>query len=130
MTDACPRGRFVWYELATSDPVAAQRFYTQLIGWTTKEGTAGDQPYTERVNGETHIGGVMQLADEAKKAGAPPHWLAYVAVPSVDETLRQAEGLGAKKRVGPMDIPTVGRFAVIQDPQGAAFALHSKKPSA
>ena len=98
MTDAFPRGRFVWYELATSDPVAAQRFYTQLIGWTTKEGTAADQPYTEWVNGGTHIGGVMQLAEEAKKAGAPPHWLAYVAVPSVDETLQQAEGLGAKER--------------------------------
>ena len=112
MTDAVPRGRFVWYELATSDPVAAQRFYTQLIGWTTKEGTAADQPYTEWVNGGTHIGGVMQLAEEAKKAGAPPHWLAYVAVPSVDETLQQAEGLGATKLGGPRDIPPVGRFAV------------------
>ncbi len=125
MTDAFPRGRFVWYELATSDPVAAQRFYTQLIGWTTKEGTAADQPYTEWVNGGTHIGGVMQLAEEAKKAGAPPHWLAYVAVPSVDETLQQAEGLGAKKLMGPMDIPTVGRFAVIQDPQSAVLAIYT-----
>ena len=118
-----PRGRFVWHELATSDPEAAQRFYTELIGWTTKEGTAGDTPYTEWVNGETHIGGVMQLADEAKKMGAPPHWLGYVAVPSVDETQRQAEGLGAKTFVGPMDIPDVGRFAVIQDPQGAVLAI-------
>ena len=130
MTDACPRGRFVWYELATSDPVAAQRFYTQLIGWTTKEGTAGDQPYTEWVNGETHIGGVMQLPDEAEQQGAPPHWLGYVAVPSVDETLQQAEGLGAKKLVGPMDIPTVGRIAVLLDPQGAALAVYTPEGEA
>ena len=118
-----PRGRFVWYELATTDPVAAQSFYTELIGWTTKEGTAGDQPYTEWVSGETHIGGVMQLAEEAKQMGAPPHWLGYVAVPSVDETQQQAEGLGGKTFVGPMDIPGVGRFAVIQDPQGAVLAI-------
>ena len=116
MTDAFPRGRFVWYELMTSDPSAAQSFYTQLTGWTTKAGDVAGQPYTEWVNGETHIGGVMQLPDEAEQQGAPPHWLGYVAVPSVDETLQQAEGLGAKKLVGPMDIPTVGRIAVLQDP--------------
>jgi predicted enzyme related to lactoylglutathione lyase len=77
------------------------------------------------MNGETQVGGVMQLPDEAKQQGAPPHWLAYVAVPSVDDTLRQAERLGAKKLVGPMDIPTVGRIAVLQDPQGAVFAVYT-----
>ena len=125
MTDAFPRGRFVWYELMTSDPSAAQSFYTQLTGWTTKAGDVAGQPYTEWVNGETHIGGVMQLPGEAEQQGAPPHWLGYVAVPSVDETLQQAEGLGAKKLVGPMDIPTVGRIAVLQDPQGAVFAVYT-----
>ena len=125
MTDTFPRGRFVWYELNTSDPSAAQSFYTQLTGWTTKAGDAGGQPYPEWVNGEISIGGVMQLPEEAKQQGAPPHWLGYVAVPSVDETLAQAEGLGAKKLMGPMDIPTVGRFAVIQDPQGAVLAIYT-----
>lgn len=58
MTDTFPHGRFVWYELNTSDPAAAQSFYTQLTGWTTKAGDAVGQPYTEWVNGETSIGGV------------------------------------------------------------------------
>ena len=110
MAETFPRGRFVWHELLTSDPAAAQGFYTQLTGWTTKAGDIGDQPYTEWVNGETFVGGLMQLPAEAKAQGAPPHWLAYVAVPSVDDTLQQAEGLGAKKLMGPMDIPTVGRI--------------------
>ena len=125
MTDAFPRGRFVWYELMTSDPSAAQSFYTQLIGWATKAGDLADQPYTEWVNGETSIGGMMQLPDEAKQQGAPPHWLAYVAVQAVDDTLQQAAGLGAKTLMGPMDIPTVGRIAVIQDPQGAVIAVYT-----
>ena len=80
MTDTFPRGRFIWYELMTSDPSAAQSFYTQLIGWTTKDGEIADQPYTEWMNGETPVGGVMQLPDEAKQQGAPPHWLAYGGV--------------------------------------------------
>ena len=125
MTDAFPRGRFVWYELMTSDPSAARSFYTQLTGWSAKDGGVADQPYTEWVNGETPVGGVMQLPDEATRQGAPPHWLAYVAVPSVDETLQQAEGLRAKKLMGPMDIPNVGRIAVIQDPHGAVFAIYT-----
>ncbi len=124
MTDF-PLGRFVWYELMTSDPEAARSFYTQLTGWTTKAGEVGDQPYTEWLNGDRSIGGLMRLPDEAKQQGAPPHWLAYVAVPSVDDTSSQAEALGAKTLVGPMDIPTVGRIAVLQDPQGAVFAVYT-----
>ncbi len=120
-----PRGRFVWYEMLASDTSVAEAFYTQLIGWTTKPGSIPDLPYTEWMNGETPIGGLMTLPDEAKQAGAPPHWLAYVAVPSVDDTLQQAEGLGGKKLMGPMDIPGVGRIAVIQDPQGAVFAVYT-----
>ena len=74
MTDAFPRGRFVWYELMTSDPSAAQSFYMQLTGWTTKAGDIGDQPYTEWVNGGTSIGGVVPLPDELKQQNVPPHW--------------------------------------------------------
>lgn len=122
---AVPRGRFVWYEMMASDIDAAKSFYTQLIGWTTKPGPITETAYTEWVNGAASVGGLMQLSDQAKEAGAPPHWLAYVAVPSVDETLQQAEGLGGKKLMGPMDIPGVGRIAVLQDPQTAVFAIYT-----
>ncbi len=120
-----PRGRFVWHELMSTDLPASERFYSQLIGWTTKKGDIADQPYTEWVNGETSIGGLMQLPDKAQQQGAPSHWLAYVAVPSVDDTLQQADELGGTKVMGPMDIPTVGRIAVIQDPQGAMIAVYT-----
>ena len=72
---------------------------------------------------ETAIGGVMPLPEEAAKAGASPHWLSYVCVPSVDESVSQAEGLGAKVTVPGTDIPTVGRFAILSDPQGVVFAV-------
>ena len=120
-----PHGRFVWYELMTTDPEAAKDFYTKLIGWTTENWDDGPTPYTMWVNGKTSIGGLMQLPDEARQHGAPPHWLAYIATPSVDDTIKAAQARGATVRMGPMDIPTVGRIAVMADPQGAVFAVYT-----
>lgn len=122
MAQEIPRGRFVWYELLTSDPDAAQGFYTELIGWHTSQWEGGEQPYTMWTNKDAPLGGVMTLPEEAKKAGAPPHWLAYIATPDVDGAVSQANTLGGRTLMPPMDIPSVGRFAIIADPQGAVFA--------
>ncbi len=125
MNDADYRGRFVWYELLTSDPDAAKQFYPAIAPWATSQWEGGPTPYTMWMNGETPIGGVMALPDEAKAAGAPPHWLAYIGIPDVDASVAQATQLGAKVLVDPRDIPTVGRFAVMADPQGAVFAVYT-----
>ncbi len=117
------RGRFVWYDLLTTDPKSATTFYTKLIGWGTTQWEGSEFPYTMWTIGEDSIGGIMELPDEVKAAGAPPHWLAYVAVPDVDATVKQAKKLGAKVHKEATDIPTVGRFAVLADPQGAVFAI-------
>jgi predicted enzyme related to lactoylglutathione lyase len=69
------------------------------------------------------IGGLMDLPEQARKAGAPSHWLGYVTVPDVDATLSKAKEYGAKPLMGPMDLPEVGRIAVISDPQGAVISL-------
>ncbi len=114
-------GRFVWYDLMTTDPEAAQSFYTKLIGWGT-QAWEGPMPYTMWTNNETPLGGVMTLPDEAKQAGAPPHWLAYIEIPDVDETVAKAEANQGEVLAPAQDIPEVGRFAVIADPQGAMFA--------
>lgn len=117
---------FVWYELLTQDPEAAKAFYPAVTGWTTGVfDIPGMPPYTLWQNGEKPIGGAMQLPPEASAQGAPSHWLPYVGVPSVDEIHERALELGAKSFVAPQDIPNVGRFAVLADPQGAMFALHS-----
>jgi predicted enzyme related to lactoylglutathione lyase len=123
MSDAEGRGCFVWFDLNTSEPAAAVDFYTQLVGWGTQKWEGGGMPYTMWANGDTPLGGVLQLPEEAKSAGAPPHWIAYVAVPDVDATVGRVGELGGGVLHPPTDIPTVGRFAVIADPQGAVIAV-------
>jgi predicted enzyme related to lactoylglutathione lyase len=116
-------GRFVWYDLMTTDPASAEIFYKEVVGWGTAPWEGGETPYTMWMNGETPVGGIMQLPEEA--AGAPPHWLAYIATPDVDATCALAIQLGGNVIKEPMDIPEVGRFAVLADPQGAVFAAYS-----
>ena len=117
------QGNFVWYELLTSDVNGAIKFYKDVIGWGTQAFEGGEMPYTLWTAGETPLGGVTTLPADAKKMGAPPHWLAYVAADDVDALTKKATSLGAKTYVAPMDIPKVGRCSVIADPQGAVIAL-------
>lgn len=85
--------------------------------------TDGEHAYAELQGSQGHLGGVSKLAEQAKAMGAPPHWFAYVQVDDVDAKTAEAAALGGKIYVPPMDIPTVGRFSVIADPQGASIAL-------
>jgi predicted enzyme related to lactoylglutathione lyase len=125
MSASTPRGRFVWYDLMTSDTDAATSFYTKLVGWGTAQWEGGEQPYQMWTNQDAPLGGVMDLPDQAKEAGAPPHWIAYVAVPDTEASVAQASDLGGKVLVPATQIPSVGQFAVLQDPQGAVFAVYT-----
>src|SRR5687767_12314179 len=119
------RGKFVWYELMTTDPSAAEAFYTDVVGWKALPFEGAEIPYTMWAKGETpetSVGGVMELPAEARAGGVPPHWLGYVAVPDVDATATQVKKLGGRVIMGPKDIPNVGRFVIFADPQGAAIA--------
>ncbi len=112
-------GLFVWYEHLSEDVQGAIAFYTEVVGWKTQAFSAD---YTLWVGSQGPLGGVMKLPAEAAKMGAPPHWIAYVAVEDVDASAKLAIKIGGKLYVEPTDIPTVGRFAVLGDPQGAPFA--------
>ena len=125
MSKQIPRGRFVWFELLTSDTDAAQRFYTRLIGWDTASWRTGEQPYTLWTLGERRIGGLMKLPEQAGAECAPPHWLGYVSTPGADATLALATKLGARTLLPATDIPDVGRVAVIADPQGAVIGIYT-----
>ncbi len=116
------QGRFVWYELMTTDPDRARGFYGELFNWKTIENP--DFPgYKMLANGEAPFAGSMQLPEQAQKMGAPSHWVAYIAVDDVDAKAEEVKSLGGKVYVPANDIPKVGRFAVVADPQGAVFAL-------
>lgn len=108
---------FCWDELSTRNVAAAKTFYTSLFGWGAKDGD-----YVEFMLGDRPIGGMMAMPSQVPDF-VPAHWLPYFQVSSCNSTFDKAKGLGAEELVAPMDIPGVGRFAVVKDPQGAAFAF-------
>ena len=111
-------GRFCWNELVAVDEASAKTFYTSLFGWTT-EAFGGDQDYTLFKKGEDKVGGMMKCP----QSGLPAHWLPYVLVEDVDTIAAKAKALGGKVVVDPFDVPTIGRMAVLLDPQGAEIAV-------
>ncbi len=119
MSNAEVRGRFVWHELLTTDTAAAAAFYAKVLPWRTQPSSMPG--YTIFMAGGAQVGGLMTLPDDG--GGAPAHWLPYIGTPNVDATVTQAHGLGARICKEATDIPNVGRFAVLADPQGATFAV-------
>jgi len=121
MSDAYKtHGAFSWFELMTTDVAAAKNFYTKLFGWKTEEmPMAGGSAYTVIKVGDTSVAGMMTTPPQAQ--GTTPMWSIYITVDDVDATAKKTKELGGKVLVPPMDIPKVGRFCVIQDPQGATI---------
>jgi hypothetical protein len=114
-------GAFCWMELQTRDAPEAKRFYTGLFDWALKESANPAMPYTEILRRGQAIGGILAMG--AEMAGIPPHWTVYFQVSDCDAVAARAKKLGATLHVPPTDIEKVGRFAVIQDPQGAGFCI-------
>jgi len=127
MSEANSRGRFVWHELMTTDVTAGLKFYKKVVGWKS-EAMKGGMPYELLLARVGPVAGAMALPEEAKRMGAPPSWMTYIGTPDVDDTAREAESLGARILRAPSDIPGIGRFAILQDPQGAAFAIYRAAP--
>jgi predicted enzyme related to lactoylglutathione lyase len=123
-----PRPRFVWYELMTSDPDAAEAFYRAVVGWKTADAGQADLRYTILSAGDRGMGGLMAIPAEARAAGARPGWLGYVGVPDTDAAAKRIVEAGGSLHRGPADIPDVGRFAVVADPGGARFQLLTPLP--
>ena len=119
---ANPEGTPIWYELMTSDADGAQSFYADVIGWhIAPAGVAGTGDY--RVLGAPDgqgVGGMMTLPD-----GAPmkPGWFCYIGVADVDGTAEKVTSLGGSVLMEAQDIPGVGRFALVADPQGLVFYI-------
>ena len=125
MTTTPDRGLFVWHELNTSDTASADDFYSKLVGWKT---TVWDQNPAYRIwtMGREATAGLYSIHEERNAQPPPPHWLSYVATVDVDSTVRQAVELGGKVITPAYDVRRVGRMAVLQDPQGAMFAVSGR----
>ena len=116
-------GHFVWYELMTTDPKAAEVFYAKVVGWGTVDASMGGIPYMVFTAGEASVCGLMNLPEEARRMGAAPRWIGYVGVDNVDAAAERIRRLGGVVHLPPTDVPNISRFAVVADPQMAAFAL-------
>ena len=115
-------GTLAWNELATKDLEKAKTFYANLFGWGIESQEMGDGfVYTSIMNNDRPNGGMMQITEEW--GDVPSHWGVYFCVEDCDASAEKAKSLGASVHVGPQDIPEVGRFALIQDPQGASLTL-------
>jgi predicted enzyme related to lactoylglutathione lyase len=116
---------FFWYELMTTDLDAAEAFYTDVVGWTAQPfETAAEMPrYTIMNAGERGVGGMMTLPEDARKMGMPPAWVGYIHTTNVDDSTQALSKAGGAVHRASSDIPGVGRFAVVADPQGALFML-------
>lgn len=120
-------GRFVWYELSTTNLDAAKSFYATVLGWAVHDTAIPGAAYSLFNAGETSIGGAMQLPEAARQMGAKPMWIGYVNVDDVDAMVGRLKSLGGAVYVSPSDIPDVGRFAVVADPQMATLALVKRR---
>jgi predicted enzyme related to lactoylglutathione lyase len=114
-----PVGEFCWNELLTSDEAAATKFYSAVFGWQTADFSGGGAKYTIWKSQGKGVGGLMKRPME----NMPPHWMGYVTVADVDATLKKAGDAGGKVLMPALNVPTVGRIAVLQDPQGATLGI-------
>jgi uncharacterized protein len=114
---------FVWYELMTSDMDAAEAFYREVVGWGAQDWGQPEMRYKIMSAGERPVAGLMPLPAEFKQAGGRPAWVGYIGVEDVDAATERLREAGGTVHRAPADIPEVGRFSVVADPQGALFML-------
>lgn len=114
-------GDFVWYELMTSDSAAARTFYGGLLGWSFADSGQDNVDYRIFSAGDVRVGGFLQLTPPMIDHGARPAWVGYIRVDDAAATVASARDAGAKILMEGMEVPGVGPFAMLQDPEGAAF---------
>jgi predicted enzyme related to lactoylglutathione lyase len=114
---------FAWAELNARGIEKAKPFYSQVFGWGEKVSPMGEgmPPYTEFQLGGKSIAGGMEMVAMVP-AEVPSHWMVYFGVDDVDQASQKATGLGGRELLAPQDFPG-GRFAILMDPQGAAFGI-------
>jgi hypothetical protein len=128
---ANPKGAFIWYELMTPDPEGAKPFYEAIVGWNIGEGAPEFNGY--RMIGRSDggfAGGVLPLTSEMQQHGARPIWHGYICVTDVDQAVSRIEEAGGNSLMPAMDIPGIGRIAMVTDPQGAPFYVMKPIPPA
>ena len=116
-------GNFVWYDVMTTDTKAAESFYRAVMGWDAKNSGMPGVSYTLLSMGPAMVGGLMPIPEDARRAGVRPAWMGYVGVDDVDAYAKRVKSAGGAIHRDPEDIPSIGRFAVAGDLDGAGFII-------
>ncbi len=116
-------GRFVWYELMTTDIAIAKAFYASVVGWGARGASMPGSTYSLFTIGDFPVTGLMTMPEDARRTGVTPHWLGYVGVDDVDAAVDRTKQLGGAVYVPPTDVPNISRFSIVADPQTATLAL-------
>lgn len=117
------KSRFTWYELLTTDIHSATIFYTKVMGWEVLDASMPGRPYMLLTAGDTLVGGLMELASEARQSGVGSGWIGYVEVSDVDAIAERVKRLGGAVHVPPTDVPGISRFCIFADPQAARLGM-------
>jgi uncharacterized protein len=116
-------GRFVWYELMTTDVETAKAFYANVVGWGTRDASTPGFAYSLFTTEDSPVAGLMTLPEGARRTDVAPQWMGYVEVGDVDAAVDRIKQLGGAVHVPPTDLPNISRFSVVADPQMATLAL-------
>lgn len=116
-----PHSSFIWYELITTDTVAAGRFYADVVGWTVGDVGGGVSGYRIFSAGKAGVAGMMALPQGSAQSGMGPGWLGYIGVDDVNAAVADITAGGGAVHMPARDLPGVGRVAMVADPQGVAF---------
>jgi uncharacterized protein len=121
-------GDFIWYELMTDNANAAQDFYGVVLGWTFNSAGQGDKDYRQFAMNGVHVGGLLPLTPDMEQCGARPGWMGYIGVDDADRMAAAITSANGSIHMEPQDIPGIGRFAFVADPQGALFYIMTPIP--
>jgi len=123
------QGNFFWYDVMTADTKAAAKFYGDVVAWGTQDSGNPEMNYTLFTLGNRGVAGLMPIPEEMAKSGGRPAWLGYIFVDDVDAMCGQIEQEGGKVMRAPVTVPSIIRFAVVADPQGAGFLIAKPLPT-
>ncbi len=115
-------GSLTWNELHTRDLAGAKAFYHEVFGWTYRDASMNGQPYLVWENHGETICGMQSMIDDEWSVDLPGHWLIYLAVRDCDISAQHTRSLGGRVLRAPTSVP-IGRFAVVEDPQGGIFSI-------
>src|SRR5260370_27667925 len=116
-------GTFIWYDQMSNDLSGAEAFYTKAVGWTLAPNTMNAARYTLLKAGETTVGGLMPIPEDAAKMGVRPAWMGYIAVDDVKAYADKVKAAGGAIHRPPTEIPNLRPFAVAGHPHRAGFLL-------